>query len=75
VAVAGGASGTNQSPSTINGNVSVDTAGSFSGTGRVSGSVLTNQMLASARSLLSGVSVSFGGCTPGAPIIIIPSTW
>jgi hypothetical protein len=64
VAIASGVTGSNMSPSTINGNVTVDLAGSFGGSGRVNGTVTTNQSLAAARSAALGASSQAAGLTP-----------
>jgi hypothetical protein len=49
VGVAAGAKVTNQAPSTVKGNVFVASGGSFTGPGKVTGSVLTGQDLSAAR--------------------------
>jgi hypothetical protein len=64
VAVASGATVTNQAPSTVNGDVFVASGGSFSGPGKVNGSILTGQDLTQARTDAINASTAAAGLTP-----------
>lgn len=64
VGIASGVTGSNMAPSTINGNVYVDSGGSFSGPGVVNGTVLTGQDLSSQRTDAINASATAAAETP-----------
>lgn len=64
VGVASGATVTNQAPSVVNGNVHVDSGGSFSGPGKVHGTVFTGQDLSSQRAAALGASSQAAALSP-----------
>jgi hypothetical protein len=65
VAVASGATVTNQAPSTVKGNVYVDAGGSFGGPGKVTGTVFPNQsQVATARTAALSASSQAAALSP-----------
>lgn len=74
VGVADGATVTNQAPSKIDGNVYVDSTGSFSGPGTVSGTVYTGQNVSGDRTDAINASADAAGLSPTVTYSSITST-
>jgi Ice-binding-like len=64
VGVAAGATVSNHAPSTVNGNVFVNSGGSFSGPGKVNGTIFLNQNLSGARTDAINASLAAAALAP-----------